>query len=223
MPFRITIGLSMTDTLTVPPSLEEIVQRYDAKEEPFDKFSIGGELKTARGALVDPPESENLGAWAEVLAFVLETGQHENPWNSYFGPMGSGIDAEGNIAYFPDIAGTSAITVEHWAARARSLNHPFLKARYADLAWDMSVPIGKRKRDPGDARIAIDSYLDAIPRMAEDHDHLQFAIRALDLAVLIGDKERTDEARMVLMSVHRGVNGLRFLVHADVLHPDDER
>ena len=50
MPFRITIGLSMTDTLTVPPSLEEIVQRYDAKEEPFDKFSIGGELKTARGA-----------------------------------------------------------------------------------------------------------------------------------------------------------------------------
>jgi hypothetical protein len=69
----------------------------------------------------------------------------------------------------------------------------------------MSGPVGQRKRDPEDARIAIDSYLDAIPRMAEDHEHLQFAIRALDLAVLIGDKERTDDARTALMSVHRGV------------------
>jgi hypothetical protein len=200
----------MTTMLTVPASLEEIVQRYDAKEEPFNEFPIGGELKTARGALVDPPEPESLGAWAEVLAFALATGQRENPWNSYFGPMGSGTDAEGTEFYFPDIAGTPRVAVDHWAARARSLKHPCLKARYADLAWDMSGPIGQRKRDPEDARIAIDSYLDAIPRMADDHEHLQFAIRALDLAVLIGDKERTDRARTALMGIHRGLMKTHF-------------
>jgi hypothetical protein len=203
---RFGSGISMTTTLTVPASLEEIVQHYDAKEEPFTDFDIGGALKSARNALIDPPKAENLGAWAEALAFALATGHHhENPWNSYFGPMGSSTDGEGKTVYFPDIVGTPVDTVTHWAARARSLQHPFLKARYADLAWEMSGPIGNRKRDPDDARIAIDSYLDAIPRMAEDHEHIQFAIRALDLAVLIGDQARTEQARLALMSVHRAV------------------
>jgi Domain of unknown function (DUF4209) len=195
----------MTTALAVPASLEEIVQRYDAKEEPFTEFDIGGELNAARNALIGPSEPETCGAWAEGLAFALATGQHnENPWNSYFGPVGSGTDAAGKRVFFPDIAGTPAVTVDHWAARARSLKHPFLKARYADLAWEMSGLIGQRKRDPDDARLAIDSYLDAVPRMAEDHEHLQFAIRALDLAVLIGDSERTDRARAALLGIHRG-------------------
>jgi hypothetical protein len=195
----------MTTALIMPASFEEIVQRYDSKEEPFNEFAIGGELKTARGALVEPSDAENLGAWSEVLAFALATGRHENPWNSYFGPMGSGTDAEGNKHYFPDIAGTPPEAVDLWAARARSLKHPFLKARYADLAWEMSGLIGKRKRDPEDARIAIDAYIDAIPRMAEEHEPVLFAIRALDLAVLIGDKARADRARAALMDIHRAL------------------
>jgi hypothetical protein len=195
----------MTTTLTVPAALEEIVLRYDAKEEPFTVFDISGELNAARTVLIDPSEPESLGAWAEVLAFALSTGQHEKPWNSYFGPMGSETSPDGKTIYFPDIAGTPAVTVDHWAARARAVNHPFLKARYADLAWEMSRLIGKRKRDPEDAGIAIDAYLNAIPRMAEDHEHLQFAIRALDLAVLIGDRERGDHARAALMGIHRGL------------------
>jgi hypothetical protein len=128
----------MTITLTVPAALEEIVQRFDARAEPFTEFDIGAELNAARRALIDPSEPDNLGAWAEVLAFGLATGRHENPWNSYFGPMGSGTDGEGKTVYFPEIAGTPAVAVDHWVARARSLKHPFLKARYADLAWEMS-------------------------------------------------------------------------------------
>lgn len=195
----------MTTSLAVPATLEDIVQRYDAKEEPFDEFAISGELNAARTALVDPSDAEAAGAWAEVLAFALSADQHENPWNSYFGPMGSGTDRDGKTFYFPDISGTLPFTIDHWAARARSLKHPFLKARYADLAWEMSGPIGKRRRDIDDARIAIDAYLDAIPLMAEDHEHMQFAVRALDLAVLIADKDRTDQARAELMGVHRSL------------------
>jgi hypothetical protein len=191
--------------MPVPASIEDIVRRYDAKEEPFNEFTVSGELGAARGALVDPSQPDILGAWAEVLAFGLATGRHENPWNSYFGPNGSSTDAEGKTFYFPDIAGTPAVAVDHWAARARLLKHPFLKARYADLVWEMSGLIGKRKRDPEDARIAIDAYLDAIWRMAEDHEQLLFAIRALDLAVLIADVERTNRARAALMDLHRTV------------------
>jgi hypothetical protein len=199
----------MTTALAVPASLEEIVQRFDSKEESFDEFTIGGELKAARGALVAPSDAESLGAWAEVLAFALATSDHENPWNSYFGPMGSSEDGKGNRNYFPDIAGTPAQVVPHWADRARKLKHPFLKARYADLAWEMSGPIGNQKRNIEDARIAIDSYLTAIPRMAEDHEHVTFAIRALDLAVLVGDKERVNRARVALMDAHREIRRVR--------------
>ena len=88
----------MTAHLSVPAVLEEIVQRYDAKEEPFDEFAIGGELNSARKALIDPSEAESVGAWAEVLAFALSADQHENPWNSYFGPMGSGKSTVGKLA-----------------------------------------------------------------------------------------------------------------------------
>jgi Domain of unknown function (DUF4209) len=185
--------------------MEEIVQRYDAREEPFTVFDISGELNAARNALMNPSEPESVGAWAEVLAFALDTGQHENAWNSYFGPWAAKTYPDGTKVYSPDIAGTPAVTVLHWAARARAVKHPFLKARYADLAWEMSRLIGMRKRDPEDARIAVDAYLNAIRRMAEDHEHVQFAIRALDLAVLIGDRERIDAARATLMDVHRAL------------------
>jgi lysyl-tRNA synthetase class 1 len=193
----------MTNTLTVPAAVDDIIQRYDAKQEPFNEFTIAGEIRTVGETLGTLSEAERAGLWAEYLAFELATGKHENPWNSYFGPMGSGTNRGGKIVYFPDISGTPAITIDHWSARARSLKHPFLKARYADLAWEMSGLIGQRKRDPDDARIAIDAYLDAIPCMPEDHEHLQFAIRALDLAVLIGDKARADRTRVALMSIHR--------------------
>jgi len=191
--------------LTVPASMEEIIQHYDAMGEPFTQHHISSELNAARGALVDLSRAEFDGAWAEVLAFALDTDSHGNPWNSYFGPTGSKTYEDGTVVYFPDIKGTAAITVDHWVSRSRSVQHPFLKSRYADLAWEMAGPIGGRKRDPDDARLAIDSYLQAIPRMAEDHEHLQFAIRALDLAVQIRDEQRRDCARLSLMEVHRAL------------------
>jgi Domain of unknown function (DUF4209) len=192
-------------TLTVPPSLDEIVRSYDIKEEPFTVHDISRDLIAARNVLVDPSEAEKFGSWAEALAFALATGRHENPWNCYFGPHGSATDADDNVYYSPDIAGTPAITVDHWAQRARSLTHPFLKARYSDLAWEMGRIIGNRRRDVEDARIAIDCYLDAIPRMSEDHEHVEFAVRALDLADLIKDQARAEKARTALMNVYRGL------------------
>ena len=196
--------MHMTIALTVPAPLEEVVQCFDGREDPFTEYDVGSELKAARGKLTDPSEAENLGAWAEVLAFALsaEPGS-DTPWGTRFGPMGSGVNGEGRTVYFPDIAGTPDNVVGHWAHRARSLKNPYLKARYADPAWDMSGPLGKRKRDPEDARLAIDNYLAALPRVVEMHERLVFAIRALDLAATLGDNDRVERARLGLMELHR--------------------
>jgi hypothetical protein len=69
----------------------------------------------------------------------------------------------------------------------------------------MSRLVANRRRDVEDARIAIDAYLDAIRRMAEDHEHVEFAVRALDLADLIKDQARAEKSRTALMGVYRGL------------------
>jgi hypothetical protein len=129
----------MTTAFAVPASLEEIIQRFDAREEPFNEFSVSGELNAARGALVEPADAESLGAWAEVLAFALATDRHENPWNSYFGPMGSGVKADGTKVYFPDISDTPPEgrgTLVHTRESAEtSLSQGALRRPYVGNEW----------------------------------------------------------------------------------------
>ena len=194
----------MAINLVVPTSIEAIIQKFDATTTPYSEFDVSREVGVARAALQSPTDEEKLGAWSEVLAFALAGRHHDSPWGTYFGPMGSGETADGNTVYFPNIEGTPAEVVAHWSKRARALKHPFLKARYADMTWDMTGPIASGKRDVEDARIAIDSYLAAAPTMAELPDKLFSAERAMDLAVLIGDLERINSARHALLAMFRG-------------------
>lgn len=108
---------------------------------------------------------------------------------------------------FPDIAGADSRVIAHWSGRAKTLNHPVLKARYADLAWEMCTVIARTRRDPEMARLAIDAYLASVPDsvLTERHDRFGAALRALDLASLIHDPERTERARAALLQLHREV------------------
>jgi lysyl-tRNA synthetase, class I len=196
----------MASELVVPPSIEAIIGGHDVADLSFRELALRAELGKARASLQGTSEAENLGAWAEVLAFALvpsTTG--ESPWRTFFGPMGSGTDKEGNTRYFPDIAGTDPLAVEHWKKRAHSVTNPILKSRYADLAWDMAVPLGKQRRDKEMADIAIDSYLRVATTQfrPELGDQLRSVIRALDLSILIRDAARVDKCRQRILEIHR--------------------
>jgi hypothetical protein len=193
----------MAINLIVPHSIEAIIQKFDATTTPFDEFAVSGEVGAARAALQTPTDEEQLGAWSEVLAFALAGRHYDSPWGTYFGPMSSGETSDGKTVYFPSIAGTPPEVVAHWSKRARTLKHPFLRARYADLTWDMIGPIAQGKRDVADAQIAIDSYLVAAPAMTELHNKLYSTERAMRLAVLIGDLKRITSARYALMAMFR--------------------
>jgi lysyl-tRNA synthetase class 1 len=191
---------------TIPPSIEEVIAKVDQSSEPIEELTVKAALATARQGLTDPGEAENLGAWAELLAFALVASRHHpSPWNTHFGPIGSGTKGNGEPFYSPDIAGTDAEVVEHWTQRARAVKHPVLQARYADLAWDMSRAIAKKNPDPEMARIAIDAYLASVTQglRADLHDEFEATIRALDLAEMLKDFARIDAARGALLSVHR--------------------
>lgn len=194
--------------LTIPPAIEAVIQDLDHAEAPFDEHGVQQALGKARSSLQSPTASENFGAWAETLAFALvDTRMHASPWGTYFGPMGSGTDKDGKITYFPDIADADAQVIAHWSVRAKTATHPVLKARYADLAWDMCTVIAKTRRDPEMARLAIDAYLASVPSTVrtERHDQFVAALRALDLAVMIRDAERIECARVALLQLHQEV------------------
>jgi lysyl-tRNA synthetase class 1 len=198
------------EKLVVPPAIDEVIAEFGRSDKPLDEHAVKQALKVARESLTNPSAEENLGAWAEVLAFALvSTRHHSSPWKTYFGPMGSGVRDDGTTEYFPDIAGTDAQVIDHWTQRARTVTHPVLKGRYADLAWDMSRAIAKRNPDPDMARIAIDAYLASLAAnlCADVHDRFEAALRALDLAVMLSDSPRVDLARAALLTLHREAMG----------------
>jgi hypothetical protein len=202
----------MPPDLVIPPLVDAVIQDFDRAQAPFTEHDIQQALGKARGALQSPSEPESFGAWAEILAFALDdTRMSESPWGTYFGPMGSGTDKEGRVKYFPDIADADARVVAHWSARANAVTHPVLKARYADLAWDLAPAIAKERRDPEMARLAIDAYLASVPSAVrtECHDRFVAALRALDVAVMIRDAARIEAARAALLHLHREVMARR--------------
>jgi hypothetical protein len=77
----------------IPSAIEKVIARLDQAGEPVDEHQAKAELVAARNELKDPPAAENLGAWAEVLAFALEGGTHgTSPWGTYFRPLGQQLD-----------------------------------------------------------------------------------------------------------------------------------
>ena len=196
----------MSDNPFIPPAIEEVIQSFDQMDAPFTVRDVHQALAKARRELQKPTEAENFGVWAEILAFVLVGNRTDaSPWRTYFSPLASGTDEDGKPFYSPDIADANADVIRHWADRATGTKHPVLRARYADLVWEMTPVITGGRRDPEMARCAIDAYLSSatssiLPNL---HERFEAALRALDLACLIHDQERTASARDLLLRLHR--------------------
>ena len=65
----------MATKLIVPPTIEAVIRKFEQQKEPFAELTVQQELGKARGELQNPTDEENLGAWAEVLAFGLVPGR----------------------------------------------------------------------------------------------------------------------------------------------------
>ena len=196
----------MPANLVIPPAIEEVILSFEQAETPFAVHDVHQALVKARQELQNPTEAENFGTWAEILAFTLVGSRTEaSPWGTFFAPLGSGTHTDGTPVYFPDIADANAEVIHHWTDRAKGMKCPVLRARYADLVWDMGPVIAGGRRDPEMARSAVDAYLASVPSpvLPKLRDRFKAAIRALDLACLIRDEKRTASARELLMGLHR--------------------
>jgi hypothetical protein len=151
------------------------------------------------------PDDKKSAASADLVAFTLSPDSlNSGPWHTYFGPVGSRIYEDGAVIFFPDVRKISGEVLDHWIDRSRALSHPVMKARYADLAWEMCKEIDGRKRDPENAKTAAQAYVDSFQQGldADFHTSLKNICRALDLARSINDTNLVLYIRNLLLALH---------------------
>ena len=193
---------SPADVVSEPPPerLADLLARMDHDPAPVEEHKLERPLNALRRALNERGEAIVAELEAEVIAFGIWRAHDESSaWAGYFGPPWQ----EGMLGLI------TAAMVDYWRERARATPHPVLRARYADLSWE--IPKGKRisgaRPDADMARVAVDAYLEAIQRhrYSETSDAADASKRALELALSLRDAELIQRARDGLIALDQEI------------------
>jgi len=189
--------------LVIPDAIQRALRSLDEKREQLVPYKIAGAITEIRQSLTAQGRDEQSGAWAELSAFQFAAGRGE-PWGTYFGPLSSGTRSDGLEFYFPDVREADSEIVGYWKARVSEVSHPVLRARYADVVWDLSEAAGKIRRDPSFARIAIDSYIDTVDAglFKAPTEAALYLTRAMDLGLSLNDKARVERVRDCMLGFY---------------------
>jgi hypothetical protein len=182
--------------LTLPASTLAVLAKTETDKEPTPEYEIGHKLSGLHAAdgLTDP---ERKGAWAEASAFLFIPAE-ESPWGTYYGPVFTDKRTDGSPVYGPDIAAVDGEVVAHWQERSGTAQHPVLRARYADVVWDLKKRAVGAAADVPYAQRAIDAYLDGVSAglYREPRSHaVDASRRALELALSINDQTRVQRCK----------------------------
>lgn len=181
-----------------PTTIAELLEGVDKRRQPETVRSIAQRIRQfrERGEVSTSAEVIDLGdQWrAELIAFDLVPMDGDKPssWGGYYGPLMVVKDEDGQWIESPSIRAITQDCISYWALRAKSVTHPVLRGRYADLVWNFSKIVSGESPPIDMARTVIDA---AIGLMAErlsasDHEALIQIRRALSLALSIRDPER---------------------------------
>lgn len=191
--------------LDTPSWVEAVLDHFETARF-FDESDVARRIFAAAKKVESPTAEEKKASDAECWAFNFyprTTGEFSE-WKTHFGPAVAMGDFRN-----PDITWLDQAVLKYWEKRMTAAKHPLLRARYADLVWDLSKPACSLKAPIDAARIAIDSYVaagalaDAGSAMMAS-DRLQ---RGLRLAVSLGDQTRAEQARDALVAFFARVNG----------------
>lgn len=132
----------------------------------------------------------------EFIAVYLALYDEPNVWGTYYGPEMSSIDKDGNRFDTPPLESITPECTAYWSARMNAAKHPALRARYADMVWDLSHKATGNRPPIEAARIAIDGFAEALTTYPEMSSHSWGDIqkRIIDLALSINDENRLGKA-----------------------------
>lgn len=190
--------------IETPTWVTAVLDRFEA-ERFFDESDVAGHIFAAAKQVESPTEQEKKAADAECWAFRFDPQPpgEQSEWKTHFGPAVVMGDFRN-----PDVAWIDQPVLKYWEKRMADAKHPLLRARYADLVWDLSKRACDLKPPFPAVQIAIDGYVAAGALAGSDDamiasDRLQ---RALKLAVSVGDKVRSEQARDAMVDLFTRVN-----------------
>jgi len=192
--------------LAIIPPLETAFQDADKPDQRLDLFLVRDRLVRVLADIgkFTPEQIKGNFALVRAVDFQPRRMYGEPIWDMYWQPLGSAVDHAGKNHYLPDAADVDVEVIDSWKARAQSARHPLLRARYGDLAWEVAYfrrrELGLRRRDVTMARIAIESYLDAVERtlFIDDIYAWNDIERAIELALSINDASSVQRGKAVL-------------------------
>jgi hypothetical protein len=203
----------------VLPELQAAFDAVDRRLEPLHELALASQLHQALDQAMsqrDQPLSraEKGGAFALLGALnFMSRRQYGKPvWDMYWQPLSGWTDRQGTVHHDPDVTQVGDSIISEWQWIARSAEHPVLRARYADVAWEVAkfrVAAARRtketpaptKPDAEDAAQAIDGYLQAVEGnlAPEIYDAGRYLGRAVELAATINDVDRLQRAKAIFL------------------------
>jgi len=177
-----------------PDEVFRVLRSFNERSDTFEVHDVEHAISASVNR-DEVGEDKRHGFWAECAAFGFDVHPVPDggPWNSYFQPRTTFTDQDGSLILSPDIADADAHTIEYWSGRARTVKHPILAARYADLVWDFGRRAAQTAPSIEFARLAIDSYIAAL-KMDDGEawgDNFYNLERVLSLTMSIKDSVRT--------------------------------
>jgi len=199
--------------IEIIPAIKGCLDAVEAGMSPFDENNLSFGLDK----LVDDPKSltanERKGCQAEIfgLRFVTANTDQRPPWDIYFGPLSSGVKADGTEEYQPDARQMDSEVIQYWQDRSEQTPHPTLRARYADLAWEFSRLWNKSHSSESIvfprtlAQRAIEAYLDTVEKNLafDSHQAWRFIGRAMEMALYIHDNVLSNRSKSLAFSYQR--------------------
>jgi hypothetical protein len=190
-------------------TLFQLIERIESDPAPQDEHHFREPFHALGRALHEQEVAVPPELTAEEIAFSVHAHDRQDlsGWGLYFGPFMRWSTASGDSIDTPPLAMMTPEVLAYWRKRALESRHPAMRARYADLLWEMPKKLGGSKPDSAMARVAIDAYLEAVESRRYEHEvtAVDKAERALDLSLSLGDARRVERARDVLLALEDDV------------------
>lgn len=175
--------------LQTPEFVKTALENFRRNPEAFAEYKVAGELQRTLKEQGQLEQTVRDGWWSEMAAFQMGyDSEDKSEWGTAFRPWASVTYEDGSVRTTPEAADITGEVISYWKLRAQEETHPILKARYADLVWDLSKRFAGEKPDIKFADTAIDAYLAASDLAISPDDSLNVAFwlgRALDLSIRI--------------------------------------
>lgn len=185
--------------------LEQLLRSYDGQTEPFSEAEVINSLQSLSNENLESDVESQFLLQAERMAFGFHGNypNDRNSWGTYYGPMIVSQDEKGQWFESPSIKLVTPEMLAYWLRRAKSVNHPLLRLRYADLVWDFTYKVTNSHPDIKAAYLVIDAAITLVQSKRYDHEiwAIEKLERSLSIALHVNDKKRIEAVKNVMLAL----------------------